>query len=57
MYYIEPKESDSIELQEPLTEHDVIERARNYYTKDIVTNMVQAIQILNKNGYIVFEDC
>jgi hypothetical protein len=57
MYYIEPKESDSIELQNPLTEHDVIERARNYNGKDIITNMVQAIQILNKNGYIVFEDC
>lgn len=57
MYYIEPKESDSIELQNPLTEHEVIERARNYHTTDIVTNMVQAIQILNKNGYIVFEDC
>ena len=57
MYYVEPKESDSIELLNTLTEHDVIEKARNYYTKDIVTNIVQAIQILNKNGYDVFEDC
>lgn len=57
MYYIESKESNSIELQNPLTEHEVIERARNYHTKDIITNMVQAIQILNKNGYMVYEDC
>ena len=57
MYYVEPINSDSIELQNALTEHDVIEKARNYYTKDIVTNIVQAIQILNKNGYNVFEDC
>lgn len=57
MYYIESKESNSIELQNPLTEHEVIERARNYHAKDIITNMVQAIQILNKNGYMVYEDC
>ena len=57
MYYVEPKNSDSIELQNALTEHDVIEKARNYYTKDIITGIAQAIQILNKNGYMVFEDC
>jgi len=56
MYYIEAIESDSIELQNPLTEHDVIERARNY-SNDLITNMVQAIQTLNKAGYQVFEDC
>ena len=57
MYYVEPINSDSIELQNALTEHEEIERARNYHTKDIITNMVQAIQILNKNGYMVYEDC
>lgn len=57
MYYVEPKESDSIEMQNAMTESQVIDMARNYYTKDIVTNMVQAIQILNDNGYVVFEDC
>jgi hypothetical protein len=57
MYYVEPKESDSIEMQNAMTESQVIDMARNYYTEDIVTNMVQAIQILNKNGYMVFEDC
>lgn len=57
MYYVEPINSDSIELQNALTEHEVIEKARNYHTKDIITNMVQAIQILNKNGYMVYEDC
>ena len=57
MYYVEHINSDSIELQNALTEHEIIEKARNYYTKDIVTNIVQAIQVLNKNGYNVFEDC
>ena len=56
MYYVEPINSDSIELQNVLTEHEVIEKARNY-SNDLITNMVQAIQILNKNGYQVFEDC
>ena len=56
MYYVEPIYSDSIELQNALTEHEVIEQARNY-SNDLITNMVQAIQTLNKNGYQVFEDC
>ena len=56
MYYVEPINSDSIELQIALTEHEVIEKARNY-SNDLITNMVQAIQTLNKNGYQVFEDC
>ena len=56
MYYVEPINSDSIELQDSLTEHEVIEKARNY-SNDLITNMVQAIQTLNKNGYQVFEDC
>ena len=57
MYYVEPKESDSIEMQNAMTESQVIDMARNYYTEDIVTNMVQSIQRLNNNGYMVFEDC
>ena len=56
MYYVEPINSESIELQNALTEHEVIEKARNY-SNDLITNMVQAIQTLNKNGYQVFEDC
>ena len=57
MYYIEHKDSDSIELQEPLTESQVINRARNYaHGDELITNMVQAIQTLNKNGYNVFGD-
>ena len=56
MYYVEPINSDSIELQDALPEHEVIEKARNY-SNDLITNMVQAIQILNKNGYMVYEDC
>ena len=56
MYYVEPINSDSIELQNALTEHEVIEKARNY-SNDLITNIVQAIQALNKNGYQVFEDC
>lgn len=55
MYYIEPKESDSIELQESLSESQVINRARNF--DDSINTLQQALQVLNKNGYIVFEDC
>ena len=56
MYYVEPINSDSIELQNALTEQKKKKKARNY-SNDLITNMVQAIQTLNKNGYQVFEDC
>lgn len=58
MYYVEHKDSDSIEMQNALTESQVIDLARNYsHGDELITNMVQAIQTLNKNGYTVFEDC
>ena len=55
MYYIEPKGSDSIELQEAMDTEQVINRARNF--DDSTHDLQQAMQVLNKNGYVVFEDC
>ena len=54
MYYVELKDNDSIELQESMTESQVINRARNF--DNSVNTLNQALRVLNNNGYIVFED-
>lgn len=55
VYYIEYKDSDSIELMNSMTEYGVIDMAKNYDTN--ITDLTEAIKTLMANGYQVFEEC
>lgn len=54
MYYIEPVESESIELQEPYTESDVIKYARSFSNE--TESFFEALKVLQRNGYVVYSD-
>lgn len=56
-YYIEHNTSDMIETQEPLTESEVIKRARVYSNNFSINDIIVASKELRKLGWIVFEDC
>ena len=55
MYYIELKNSDSIELQEGKTLDGLLDMASSMANKKIL-DFNTAILELGKHGYVVFED-
>lgn len=56
MFYVEPIDSDSIELQNAMNESDVIDYASNF-TDKVVAHMSEARKILQQNGYVIYQDC
>lgn len=55
MYYIEPKDFDTIEIQNAKTETEIIKYAQ-FVSDDEINNIKDAIKSLSKHGYVVFSD-
>lgn len=56
MFYVEPIDSDSIELQNAMNESDVIDYASSL-TNKVITHMSEACKILKQHGYVIYQDC